>query len=372
MNHWASLLRCKVGSWPIQYLGAKIGDSPKKCQFWEPLVKKFHSLMNKWKDSGISMAGRLVILKAVLDSMPIYWMNLYKIPTSVINIIEKIRRNFLWKGKNSSTRKLHLINWARICKNKKFGGLGVASIKNRNAALLSKWWWRYRFEDRSLWIRIIEGKYGTLEKCNTGQRTPSLSPIMQTMLSAKEFTEFKLFESDNFKWEVGKGTRITFWEDHWHRDQILKERFPRLYDLCILKESSIKDMMVSLNQYKSGSTSVWRRNLRSWEIEEEKLIEEIIKEANLGSSNDIVKWKVNSDKYNTTQGYKLLSEGDNEVNVQWEWIWKSKIPPKIKLFLWKIAHKIIPTKSFLAHRGLNIKTKCSWCDLEVEDLDHML
>lgn len=69
------------------------------------------------------------------------------------------------------------------------------------------------------------------------------------------------------------------------------------------------------------------------------------------------------DIYCWTEG-KLMSE-------QWEWIWKTKVPPKIKLFLLKITHKVVPTKSFLAHRGMNLDLKCLWCDLEVEDLDHL-
>lgn len=84
------------------------------------------------------MAGRLIILKSVLESIPIYWLNLFKIPSAVIAKIDKIRKDFLWNGSNPNHRKLHLIKWDKVCKDKKIGGLGIASIKWKNLSLLAK------------------------------------------------------------------------------------------------------------------------------------------------------------------------------------------------------------------------------------------
>lgn len=110
IEQWSRILKCKVGSWPISYLGASLGNSPKKVKFWDPLVQNLHKKMKQWKNAGSSIAGRLIILKAVLNSIPIYWLNLYKIPATVIKRIDKIRRDFLWNGLDNSNRKMHLIN----------------------------------------------------------------------------------------------------------------------------------------------------------------------------------------------------------------------------------------------------------------------
>lgn len=140
-------------------------------------------------------------------------MNLYKISSTVINITEKIIRDFLWQGKPNTSSKIHLVKWDKICKHKKNGGIGVNSIR-KHVAFLVKWWWRHKVEGISPGIRIVEGKYGGLDKCSTWQRFSSLSPIMHSIMIARASSEMKLFEGNDFQREIGKGIKIKFWEDH--------------------------------------------------------------------------------------------------------------------------------------------------------------
>lgn len=60
--YWATLLGSNVGTWPINYLGATLGNSPRNINFWEPLIQNFHSKMKKWRTLDISMAGRIILL----------------------------------------------------------------------------------------------------------------------------------------------------------------------------------------------------------------------------------------------------------------------------------------------------------------------
>ena len=83
------------------------------------------------------MAGRVVLLKAVIDSTPIYLLSLYKLPATVLAKVDRLRRDFLW-GDNPFQRKMHFISWDRICKHKHEGGLGISSLKTRNNLLLAK------------------------------------------------------------------------------------------------------------------------------------------------------------------------------------------------------------------------------------------
>ncbi|KAK1378779.1 hypothetical protein POM88_025523 [Heracleum sosnowskyi] len=50
--------------------------------------------MKKWRNVGTSIAGRMIVLKSILNSIPIYWLNLYKIPaTGNKNGIGMVMRN---------------------------------------------------------------------------------------------------------------------------------------------------------------------------------------------------------------------------------------------------------------------------------------
>lgn len=61
----------------------------------------------------------------------------------------------------------------------------------------------------------------------------------------------------------------------------------------------------------------------------------------------------------------LLNGGPRRTTETCSWIWKFKIPPKIKLFVWKCAHHHIPTKLVIfPHADLNAQL-CPRCtDIE--------
>jgi len=52
--------------------------------------------LSRWKGKMISLAGRLTLIKAVISSMPLYLLSLFKIPRVVCNSFNQIQRQFLW------------------------------------------------------------------------------------------------------------------------------------------------------------------------------------------------------------------------------------------------------------------------------------
>ncbi|KAH1074704.1 hypothetical protein J1N35_027032 [Gossypium stocksii] len=88
----------------------------------------------------MSWAARIVLINAVLLSLPIYFMSLFKAPVSVIKRIDKIRRNFLWRGVDGK-RRMMKVSWKQICRSKEKGGARVVNFGIKNKALLAKWIW---------------------------------------------------------------------------------------------------------------------------------------------------------------------------------------------------------------------------------------
>lgn len=62
-----------MGKIPFTYSGAVIGTFPRKQSFWKPLIKKIKTKFTQWKCGTLSKSGRLLLIKAVLDAIPIYW-----------------------------------------------------------------------------------------------------------------------------------------------------------------------------------------------------------------------------------------------------------------------------------------------------------
>ncbi|RVW89271.1 putative ribonuclease H protein [Vitis vinifera] len=144
----------------------------------------------------LSKGGRLTLIKSTLSNLPIYFMSLFVIPRKVRIRLEKIQREFLW-GDVEGRRRIHLVRWTAICKDKKYGGLGLRHLKEFNHALLGKWLWRFSLERESFWRKVIVGKFGE-----------------------------------------GKG----FWWDYWAGESKLKELFPLLFRIASHNSALVADL----------------------------------------------------------------------------------------------------------------------------------
>jgi len=66
------VLKCKVSSIPFMYLGLPIGGNARRLDFWEPVIKRIQARLWGWSSKFLSLGGRLVLLKSVLSSLPVY------------------------------------------------------------------------------------------------------------------------------------------------------------------------------------------------------------------------------------------------------------------------------------------------------------
>jgi len=119
----ASVLNCKLGKDPFHYLGLPICGDPRKLKFWQPLIDRIKSRLSGWNSKNLYLGGRLVLLKYVLSSLPVYFPSFFKAPAGIISSIESIFNCFFWGG-CEEVRKISWINWDTICSKKENGGLG--------------------------------------------------------------------------------------------------------------------------------------------------------------------------------------------------------------------------------------------------------
>jgi hypothetical protein len=86
----ASVLCCRVGKIPFLYLRLSIGGDPRRLVFWDPVVARLKSRLSGWKSRFLSFGGRLVLLKSVLTSLPVYALSFFKAPSGIISSIESL------------------------------------------------------------------------------------------------------------------------------------------------------------------------------------------------------------------------------------------------------------------------------------------
>jgi hypothetical protein len=56
---WASLINCKLGSFPFTYLGMPMSDRPLRVSDWEFLTEKVTHRVDPWQGLFLASAGRL-------------------------------------------------------------------------------------------------------------------------------------------------------------------------------------------------------------------------------------------------------------------------------------------------------------------------
>ncbi|XP_057540763.1 uncharacterized protein LOC130818616 [Amaranthus tricolor] len=85
---------CLHSTCPFTYLGFPLGDHMNKCSAWKPVVEKIQNRLASWKAKILSRAGRLTLIKSVLNSLPVYYMSLFKMSKAIALKIFKLRRRF--------------------------------------------------------------------------------------------------------------------------------------------------------------------------------------------------------------------------------------------------------------------------------------
>lgn len=94
----AAILRCKVENFPTIYLGMPLGARFKDANVWQGVIEQCEWKLAPWKKQHISFGGRLTLINSELDGTPTHVMSLFRMPTSVVKQLDRMRSIFLWDG----------------------------------------------------------------------------------------------------------------------------------------------------------------------------------------------------------------------------------------------------------------------------------
>eukprot|EP00253_Pinus_taeda_P013477 PITA_13477 len=117
----ARILGFSIASLPSKYLGAPMTASALKHSSWKILLEKLEAHISSWTFRALNMASRLVLIKAVLQSMPLYLFTVLAAPKWVLKAIKNLQQDFLW-GNTKQKIKSALVKWETVCHPKSSGG----------------------------------------------------------------------------------------------------------------------------------------------------------------------------------------------------------------------------------------------------------
>jgi hypothetical protein len=79
----------------FKYLGFFIKPNHYLIEDWSWLIRKFEKRVDHWCNRWLTLGGRLILIKAVLMGLSVYWMSMSAIPISVLGKIRQIIFSFL-------------------------------------------------------------------------------------------------------------------------------------------------------------------------------------------------------------------------------------------------------------------------------------
>lgn len=364
------------GSWKwdsFKYLGIPIFRTISKVAHWTPLLDKIKNRIHAWGASWLNNAGKIILMKAVLSSLPLYQHSILLAPKTFINKMEVLLRRFLWEGGKNNERRLHLVKWDTIKKPFMEGGLQIRDLATQNMALGTKLLWdivsgKISWSKKVLWRKYFHGK--RLRCLDHPPRSAKGSPVFN--LCIKAWDHF----SRNLYWIPGNGRKIRIWDDPILGDQ------PMNHEEGI---SNIRDWLQDRNLNTLWDISSWSEDglWERWQLgevpqwlegEASVLLDKLQGKAPVkASSKDKRGWGSVTGSYSASEGYKSISAIPNVPPnpAQWHFIWGSPSLPKIDFFCWTLAHNSILTRDNLRRRGMEGPSWCNLCKSEEETADHL-
>lgn len=261
--------------------------------------------------------------------------------------MDSLRGRFFWEGVGNK-KKYHMVKWEALAVPKDFGGLSFVDTRAMNTSLLAKWIFKLDKGEKSLALEVLRKKYlKDRSFCQTEQN--GCSQFWQGLGKAKERYE------KGTKWILGNGRKIRFWYDVWLGDCPLKIVFPRLFRISRNLDWSVADAKGVDWQLD------FRRRLGNEEVAEWNDLQEALDDVEVSGEEDKVFWALTpSGKFTTKSIYRLI-KNSGEVDTRMTELWQTKIPLKVKIFLWMLWHdRILTGDQFKIRKGKGSE-KCKYC-----------
>ncbi|GAU21182.1 hypothetical protein TSUD_10990 [Trifolium subterraneum] len=284
----ASVLGCTVGVIPFMYLGLPIRGDPRRLSFWDPVLNRIRNRLSSWKSRYLSFGGRLVLLKFVLTSLPVYALSFFRAPSDKSGL------------------------WYRVLRARYGEEAGRLVMGDRRGSS----WWR-----EILKIRDDESVGGT-------------------------------WFAESIVRRVGDGNDTFFWNDSWLGCVPLSVRFRRLYELSLHQTSTVDAMCVKGWEEGEAAWQWRRQlwAWEEEELAECKaLLLNVILQLNI---SDRWIWRHDIENgYSVMVAYALLTSMDRQgADANSDLIWHKQVPVKVSLLVWRLFRNRLPTKDNLAAR----------------------
>uniref|UniRef100_A0A803PD49 Reverse transcriptase zinc-binding domain-containing protein n=1 Tax=Cannabis sativa TaxID=3483 RepID=A0A803PD49_CANSA len=234
-----------------------------------------------------------------------------------------------------------------------------------NQALLAKQIWRCIRFPTALCSRVLKASYFSNKSVMEARCGNHASFVWRSLVWGKKLI------LKWYRWRIGDGDQVRVLQDPW---------LPRPVTFKIYDQPPLPSQLL-VDDLKLGNGQWDEEFFRT--VFNKDDAEMILTIPNLGwGTKDKIMWHYTKNgEYTVKSGYQMASELRRERNQSddhclvewWRKLWRLKIPPKIKHFVWKLVYGWLPTNSTLATRHVMCSDICTRCSKEThESIFHAL
>jgi len=126
----------------------------------------------------------------------------------LIKDLEVLTRKFWW-GYGGDSRKVHCVNWKKLCQAKDAGGMGFKEIEKFNDAFLAKQVWRMINNLDSLCHRVFKARLFLDCSILDAKESTTGSYARKSILSARDVIQ------KGMVWRIGNSQNVRIKENRW-------------------------------------------------------------------------------------------------------------------------------------------------------------
>lgn len=194
----------------------------------------------------------------------------------------------------------------------------------------------------------------------------SLSYIWRSIIWGREALNLGL------RWRIGNGQKVNIFQDPW---------LPRPSAFKPITTPDSVNTNWQVSELLLTNPLCWdmlKINNIFWPVDRD-LVTGIPLSFNV--VEDTVMWHFDRNGIFTVKScYKAIKNNAPAANCSspgslqswWSFLWSLKIPNKIKVFIWRCYHDILPSLNNLGRRGINIQSYCRRCGEGIEPIWHAL
>lgn len=165
-----------------RYLGSLVNVSTPAA--FKPLLEKIEAELQAWKARLLSPAGKIVLLKSVIEAVALYRMSTTLIQKSILDKIQSKCIQFFWRRANRKA--ICFVKWERLTIPKAQGGLGLRNIYMLNQAMVLKNIWKLVTSGDALWVQAMKAKYHPYTPFWFSNRTTNCTRLWSAMMQHRE------------------------------------------------------------------------------------------------------------------------------------------------------------------------------------------